>query len=172
MRSRIPARPEPSGPEVPRPSSQTWRVTSSRVASAWMVDASGDILVSGSRLDGSPWRVGIADPDVVGDPNGTATIDVVELGDEHRALATSGDAQRGAHIWDPATGEAARHIVQASVIAKGLVDADVWATAIVAGGIGAFGSAAAYGVEALAVLRRRDDDAYDSVSTHAWPSRI
>jgi len=141
------------------------------VASAWMVDASGDVLVSGSRADASPWRVGIADPAVKGDPNGMATVDVVDLGGEHRALATSGASQRGAHIWDPATGEAAHHVVQASAIATGLVDADVWATAIVAGGMEAFRAAAAYGVEALVVLRRRDDGAYDSVSTAGWPSR-
>jgi thiamine biosynthesis lipoprotein len=77
------------------------------LAAPWMVDASGDVLVSGPRADGSPWRVGIADPRVQGDPNGRDVVDVVELGADFLALATSGAAQRGAHIWDPETGEAA-----------------------------------------------------------------
>lgn len=137
---------------------------------AWMVDASGDILISDSA--DARWRVGIADPRVHGDPDGTATLDVVELGPHARALATSGTAQRGAHIWDPATGAAARHVLQASVVGASLVDADVWATAIVAGGLDVLPLAAEAGLDALVVVAERPDGSYDTVTTEGWPSVV
>jgi thiamine biosynthesis lipoprotein len=144
----------------------------SGAATAWMVDASGDVLVSGPKADGSPWRVGIADPRVQGDPDGTAALDVVELGPHARALATSGVAQRGAHIWDPATGAAAQHVLQASVIGDSLVDADVWATAIMAGGLDALSLAADAGCEALVVVAERPDGSFDTVASAGWPSVV
>jgi thiamine biosynthesis lipoprotein len=135
---------------------------------AWMIDAAGDVLVS----DGSEvaWRIGIADPKVHGDPDGTDVLDVVQLGGEFRALATSGVAQRGAHIWDPATGAAAAHVLQASVVGDSLVDADVWATAIVACGLDVLTLAAQAGLEALVVVAERPDGSYDTVATDGWPS--
>ena len=55
------------------------------------------------------------------------------LGGTRRALATSGSAQRGDHIWRG--GELApADFVQVSVMADDIVTADVLATAIVAGG--------------------------------------
>jgi thiamine biosynthesis lipoprotein len=138
------------------------------IGQAWMVDASGDILVSGTP--GKTWRVGIADPRVQGDPDGTAAVDVVELGPHARALATSGTAQRGAHIWDPATGAPARHVLQASVVGESLVDADVWATAIVAGGLDVLPLATAAGMEALVVIAERPDGSFDTMASDEWPS--
>jgi thiamine biosynthesis lipoprotein len=138
------------------------------IGDSWMVDASGDVLVSDAP--DARWRVGIADPRVKGDPDGTAALDVVELGAGRRALATSGVAQRGAHIWDPATGSAARHVLQASVVGESLVDADVWATAIVAGGMDALSIAADAGYEALVVVAERQDGSFDTVATTGWPS--
>jgi thiamine biosynthesis lipoprotein len=49
-----------------------------------------------------------------------------------RALATSGSAERGDHIWTAGTRGA--EFVQVSVAAADIVMADVLATAIVAGG--------------------------------------
>lgn len=138
----------------------------------WMVDASGDVLVSGPRADGSQWRVGIADPRVAGDPHGRDVVDVVELGGQYIALATSGAAQRGAHIWDPETGAAAAHSLQVSVVARGLIEADVWATAIAARGTPALTLAASSGLEALVVTRDRGEGSFDSTSTSGWPSAI
>ncbi len=140
------------------------------LAAPWMVDAAGDVLVSGARTDGSLWRVGVADPRVQGDLTGTATLDVVELGGDFAALATSGSAQRGAHIWDPVTREAATHSLQVSVVARSLVDADVWATAISARGHTALESAARAGVEALVVTGERGEGKFDSIATAGWPS--
>jgi thiamine biosynthesis lipoprotein len=51
-------------------------------------------------------------------------------------MATSGSAERGAHIWNPKAGgrEPAKEFVQVSVIARDLVTADIWATAAFAEG--------------------------------------
>jgi thiamine biosynthesis lipoprotein len=51
-------------------------------------------------------------------------------------MATSGSAERGHHIWNPkaAGKEPAHEFVQVSVIARDLVEADVWATAAFAEG--------------------------------------
>jgi thiamine biosynthesis lipoprotein len=51
-------------------------------------------------------------------------------------MATSGSAERGAHIWNPKAGGRAPacDFIQVSVIAKDLVTADVWATAAFAEG--------------------------------------
>ncbi|MBL0885104.1 FAD:protein FMN transferase [Myceligenerans sp. I2] len=92
---------------------------------AWTINAGGDILTSG---DDGPLRVGIADP---ADP--TALLCAIGLDGDRRAVATSGSAQRGDHIWrDRSLTPAA--FVQASVVAADIVTADVLATAVVAGG--------------------------------------
>jgi FAD:protein FMN transferase len=73
------------------------------------------------------WNVGIADPLRPG-----ALRAEVPLRDG--AVATSGPAERGAHIIDPRTGRAVVDAPTATVIAERLSDADAWATiAVVAG---------------------------------------
>ncbi len=138
-------------------------------ASAWMVGASGDILVS---KGGPSWRVGIADPRVKGDPTGTPVIDVVTLGGRLRALATSGSAQHGDHIWDPITGEGARHYLQVSVVADDMVHADAWATAIAAGGETVLSAALDAGFEALVITSERCDGTFAAHASAGWPSVI
>ncbi|MFB7844585.1 FAD:protein FMN transferase [Microbacterium sp. NPDC056052] len=73
------------------------------------------------------WNIGIADPLRPG-----ALRAQVPLRDG--AAATSGPAERGAHIVDPRTGRAVVDAPTATVIAERLSDADAWATiAVVAG---------------------------------------
>jgi len=92
---------------------------------AWTINVGGDILVRGEHAS---WTTGIADPN-----RDDALLCSIALGGERRALATSGSAQRGDHIWRGS--ELARtHFAQVSVIAADIVTADVLATAIVAGG--------------------------------------
>jgi len=136
-------------------------------ASAWMVGVSGDILVSG---EGQTWRVGIADPRVKGDSTGTPAIDVVTLGGPFRALATSGSAQHGDHVWDPATGRGARHYVQVSVVADDMVNADAWATAIAAGGETVLSAALDAGYEALVITQELCDGSFRAHASAGWPS--
>jgi thiamine biosynthesis lipoprotein len=126
-------------------------------AAGWLVGASGDVLVSGFAAGMLPWAVGIADPRDADDPQGGPTLDVVALGGgmdvPFRALATSGTAQHGEHIWNPATGRRESAFMQASVIGTDLVECDAWATAIVAGGADVAIAAQRRGLEILCIPR-------------------
>lgn len=73
------------------------------------------------------WRVGIADPQDAG-----RMLAVLAL--ESGAVATSGTAERGAHILDPRTGMPAAGVLSATIVAGDLATADVWATAAVVAG--------------------------------------
>ncbi|WP_296666031.1 FAD:protein FMN transferase [Demequina sp.] len=132
----------------------------------WMVGASGDVLVGGARAR----RIGIADPRVKGDPTGTDVVDVVELGGSFTALATSGGAQVVDHIWDPVTGQTARHFMQVSVLGADLTEVDAWATAIAGGGPRVIGPALERGLEVMVILGERYDGTYDSQNSPGWPS--
>jgi thiamine biosynthesis lipoprotein len=137
-------------------------------ATDWLIGASGDVLTSaGSR----PRRLGIADPRVSGDPQGKPVVDVVELSGSLRALASSGGAQDEDHIWDPVTGLPARHVMQASVAAASLVEADAWATAIVAGGTDLISRAVERGLEVLVITGKRLDGDLAAQASLGWPSR-
>ena len=63
-----------------------------------------------------------------------ALLCVVPLGDGRRAIATSGIAERGEHVWRRPVEPGDVPFVQVSVIAEDIVTADVLATAILAGG--------------------------------------
>lgn len=98
----------------------------------WCLNAGGDVLVNGSPTPGreEPWLAGIVDPAdrrtlLTAFPLGAA-------GSSMAALATSGTAERGHHIWTP--GLAQGPFRQVSVAAADIVTADVLATAIMAGG--------------------------------------
>jgi thiamine biosynthesis lipoprotein len=90
--------------------------------SGWTINVGGDILTR------SPEPIGIIDPD-----HRDALLCSVVLRDGRRALATSGSAERGDHIWLGGS-LAPAHFAQVTVIADDIVTADVLATAIVAGG--------------------------------------
>lgn len=96
------------------------------------VNAGGDVRVRGGPTPGTPWTVGIAHP-LVRD----ALCAVVELGDG--GVATSGTAERGAHIVDPRTGRAALDLASVTVIGPDLASADAYATAALARGLSAPG---------------------------------
>lgn len=130
----------------------------------WCLNAGGDVLVSGSPGAGSPgsgsdepWRAGIVDPEdrrtlIAGYPLGGKAGTKL-------ALATSGSAERGDHIWAAAAAAGAASGVhaapafrQVSVAAADIVTADVLATAIVAGGMPMLDRATdGWNIEVLAV---------------------
>jgi thiamine biosynthesis lipoprotein len=93
----------------------------------YYLNAGGDVLLR-SRHPQVPWRIGIEHPD---DPRGLLAVVELAVG----GVATSGQAHRGSHIWNPATRRPARGIAQATVAGPSLVWADVLATAVVAGGL-------------------------------------
>ncbi|KFF60022.1 hypothetical protein JF66_07240 [Cryobacterium sp. MLB-32] len=120
---------------------------SSRGFEAWSINAGGDILVCGVPSADEGWVTSIVDPhdrhDVL------ATVPMIGA---LRAVATSGSAERGEHIWTP--GAEPSPFRQVSVFAADIVTADVLATAIVAGGEFTLNeSTAAHPIEVLAVLR-------------------
>jgi len=87
----------------------------------WCLNAGGDVVVS--CPSGEPFVVGIQDPT---DPAAISTSVPCASG----AVATSGTAARGAHLYDPRTGApAAGQWLSVSVIGPSLETADVLATA-------------------------------------------
>lgn len=94
----------------------------------WSINAGGDALTSGAPSALEPWSVGVVDP-----ANRAAVLCAVHLASNRRAIATSGSAERGDHIWLAGSIEPAE-FVQVTVIADTIVAADVLATSIVAGG--------------------------------------
>jgi thiamine biosynthesis lipoprotein len=95
-----------------------------------MVNAGGDTLISGDRF-GKPWIVGIRDP------NKRDQL-ALRLPLTDAAISTSGDYERyfdegGVryhHIIDPQTGDSARLLRSATVIAATSVEADALSTAV------------------------------------------
>ena len=92
-----------------------------------LVNAGGDVQCAGSRAAGEPWRVGIADPFR---PGGLTLVVAASDG----AVATSGLAERGAHILDPHTGRPATGLASLTVVGPSLTLADAYATAACAMG--------------------------------------
>lgn len=88
-----------------------------------MLGVGGDIAVIGTPQ--TPPRVGVVDP-----ADRTRLLTALDLVDR-RAIATSGSAERGAHIW---TRLGRTDVMQATVLAADIVTADVLATALVAAG--------------------------------------
>ncbi|WP_245603821.1 FAD:protein FMN transferase [Intrasporangium oryzae] len=99
---------------------------------SYCINAGGDLLV-GAHADlprtgpGSiSWRVGIEDP-----RDRTRIASTLEL--TEGAVATSGTAARGAHLYDPRTREMVSRSGSVTVTGPELVWADIWATALFVG---------------------------------------
>jgi thiamine biosynthesis lipoprotein len=91
------------------------------------IEAGGDIQVLGHSPSGTSWRLGVRNPF-----DRTEIIANVELSDG--AIATSGTAIRGQHIYNPHTDAPADDVVSISVVGPRIVDADRFATAAFAMG--------------------------------------
>ena len=86
------------------------------------IDAGGDLYLAGCNPRGEPWSAGIRHPRIRG-----ALVERFRVSD--RAVCTSGNYQRGAHILDPRRGGAADTIASATVVAPSAMLADALATA-------------------------------------------
>lgn len=91
------------------------------------VEIAGDIEVSGNNPDGKPWVIGIRNPF-----NVREIVKVVHLTD--RGIATSGNYERGNHIYIPQTNGFANEIASITVIGPNVYEADRYATAAFAMG--------------------------------------
>ncbi len=113
----------------------------------WCLNAGGDVLCSGSADDGVPWDIGIVDPQARQSLLGSIVASAARP-----AVATSGSAERGEHIWRRPGVRA--DFLQVTVRAADIMTADVLATAIMAGGARALDHASsAWPVDILAVCR-------------------
>jgi thiamine biosynthesis lipoprotein len=102
----------------------------------WVLNAGGDVLTSGRAA-----MVGITDPF-----DRSRLLTSVRLGESRRAVATSGSAERGDHIWGSS------EFAQVTVVADNIITADVLATAIVAGGVDTLNaSTSAWDIDVLAI---------------------
>ncbi|MET7855172.1 FAD:protein FMN transferase [Streptomyces avermitilis] len=100
-------------------------------ASGVSVNGGGDVQLYGVPGPHRPWRVGVSDPLR---PGALAAV-VSAAGVPELAVATSGTAERGAHIVDPRTGRSAiTDLVAVTVVGPRLTWADSWATAAFAMG--------------------------------------
>jgi len=94
------------------------------------VNAAGDLTLRGGVVEKGvvgPWKIGVVNPD-----NRQEVLRIFEINDG--AIATSGTYERGAHIFDPATGTIAIGAKSATVLGPdgGLTDA--LATALMVAG--------------------------------------
>ncbi|MFJ1932367.1 MULTISPECIES: FAD:protein FMN transferase [unclassified Kitasatospora] len=114
-------------------------------ARQYCVSGGGDVQTAGG-----PWRIGVAHPLR---PDALAAV----LGGDDLAVATSGTAERGAHILDPHTGRPALGLASLTLVGApgtGIARTDAWATGAFAMGPdrALVWAARQPGVEALAVL--------------------
>ena len=111
------------------------------------LNAGGDVVVCGGTAQ-HPWRVGIVHP-----LHPDALTTVVEI--QEGAVATSGTAERGHHVYDPHTQRPATALASVTVAGPSLTLADAYATAALAMGLQApgwlAGLAAAEGYEAYVI---------------------
>ncbi len=122
----------------------------------WCVNAGGDVLVLSPS--GAPFHVGVQDP---AHRQRVAAVIARSSG----AVATSGTAARGEHLYDPLTGTAAVESASVTVTGPSLESADVLATAAFVAGRGAFDVVASLaGYEAMRV-----DLAGVVSATAGWP---
>ena len=125
-------RPEPPYPFDPAGFVKGW--ATERAAGAldaaglehWCVSVGGDLQVrgqaGGGQAGGRPWRIAVANPLRPGQ--------VIASFDLHDgAVATSGTAERGRHLWDGRTGLAADSLASVTVLGPHLTWADALATA-------------------------------------------
>ena len=96
-----------------------------------VINASGDLTAWGRNEDGSPWKVGIADPN---DP----TKIVLWIPIENASVATSGDYEqyfmrdgiRYSHTIDPKTGHPVTGIKSVTIVSPSAELSDALATAV------------------------------------------
>ena len=121
-------RPEPPFPFDPAGFVKGWateRATGALEAAGlehWCVSVGGDLQVRGQPSGRRPWRIAVADPLQPG--RVLASFDLHD-----GAVATSGTAERGRHLWDGRTGQPPDALASITVLGPHLTWADALATA-------------------------------------------
>ncbi len=116
-------------------------VLSANGVKASVVDLGGNVLTSGAKPDGSPWRIGLQDPDPAV-PRGSHIGQLEFRGS--RAVVTSGtyeryferDGVRYHHILDTATGRPVQNgLVAVTIVTGRSIVADGYSTLVFASGL-------------------------------------
>ena len=116
-------------------------VLAARKVKTALVDLGGNIVTLGAKPDGSPWRIGLQDPDP-SVPRGTH-IGIIEF-EGSRSVVTSGtyeryllrDGVRYHHLLDTATGSpVANGLSAVTIFTKRSIVADGWSTLVFASGL-------------------------------------
>jgi thiamine biosynthesis lipoprotein len=94
------------------------------------INAGGDIRIRGEPVPGRPWHAGIAHP------LERAALTVVVVGRD-LAVATSGVAERGLHVFDPLRRCPADALASVTIVGPDLTLTDAYATAALAMGLDA-----------------------------------
>ena len=92
---------------------------------SFYVEIAGDIQTHGINSDKEAWRIGIRNPF-----NTSQIVKIVKLSGQ--GIATSGNYERGDHIWG--VGTADKKIASVSIIGPNVYEADRFATAVFAMG--------------------------------------
>jgi thiamine biosynthesis lipoprotein len=98
------------------------------------LNAGGDIHLSHDLTSPLLNKVGLSNLRSIADAAAGSNMVLDLAGSELRAVATSGRSERGEHIW---LTDHSSDYIQATVVAKDLVLADIWATALISGGAAA-----------------------------------
>ncbi len=101
-----------------------------------VINASGDLTAWGNRLDGSPWKIGIANPDKPSSMMAWLPI-------QNSSVATSGDYEqyflrngiRYSHTVDPKTGHPVKGIKSVTIFGPSAELCDALATAVTIMGV-------------------------------------
>ena len=94
------------------------------------VNGGGDVQCAGEASPGAPWRIGIAHPLQLTEFAGIAAGHDI-------AVATSGSAERGRHIFDPHRRTSPEALASVTIVGRELATTDAYATAAFAMGDGA-----------------------------------
>ena len=102
---------------------------------SFTINAGGDIYLSPELESPLLHRVGLSNLRSIAAADAGANLILDLSGTPFRAVATSGISERGEHIWRSDTNS---EMIQVSVAGVDLVEADIWATAIISGGMEAW----------------------------------
>lgn len=126
------------------------------------INAGGDVYLSPELTSPLLNRVGLSNLRSIADQQSGANLVLDLINTQFRAVATSGISERGEHIWRKDQSEA---LVQVSVVGKDLLEADIWATAIISGGMEAWSVFLAETNHALtAIATTRDGQLFSAPS--------
>ena len=139
----------------------------------YIVEIGGEIVASGTRLDGNVWKIGIEKPDTI-NRSVQSVLPIHNIG-----MATSGDYRnyfesngvRYSHIINPQTGTPISHkLASVTVLADTSRTADVWATTFFVLGEGRGLQLANKHKLPMMMIIRNDDDTtpYKIITNTHW----